>query len=68
MKPPSLRSRIIDFFCANPSEELTPQDAAIKFSCPLKSAQTELSELVTKGILTRRGVYSLRDLGEDEAE
>lgn len=49
----SLQNRIRQFFAANPGEELSYADMAVKFDCTLGSA--------------RNAVRELRDLGELES-
>jgi Fic family protein len=48
------------FFEANPSEELTVDDAAIKAQLTHKTAQTYLANLTGEGILERVSVYRLK--------
>lgn len=47
----SLPSRIIEFFAANPGEELTYEDICTKFDARPNSAMTAVSRLKADGIL-----------------
>jgi hypothetical protein len=46
--PGSLQNRIRQFFIANPDEELTYRDMAVKFDCTTEQAQGAVRELIKR--------------------
>lgn len=50
----SLPARVIEFFAANPEEELTRLDVAAKFDCQASAVDAGLEAAVNHGALVRR--------------
>ena len=51
--PESLAARVLGFFQANPDEELTVRDIAIKFGVPYSAVPACLAIAVKRGVLAR---------------
>lgn len=51
---------LVNFFQANPGEELSIKDAACKLGCSAGSARNYLASLSGDGILERVSVYRLK--------
>jgi DNA-binding GntR family transcriptional regulator len=52
-----IRHRIRAYFSANPTEELTKSDIAIKFDCSEKTVEQALWMLKAEGAIVRAIVY-----------
>lgn len=52
---------LVDFFHANPGEELTVEDAAAKLGSSTRTAMNSLSTLAGAGILQRISIYRLAE-------
>lgn len=57
--PDSVSSRLVEFFRANPAEELTIQDAAAKFSVSEAAVKMAARRLVEEGEIERVKVMRL---------
>lgn len=53
---------LVDFFNANPDEELSVVDAATKLGSSARTALNSLSTLAGAGILERVSIYRLREV------
>jgi DNA-binding GntR family transcriptional regulator len=52
-----IRQRIRAYFDANPTEELTKSDIAIKFDCSEKTVEQAVTALKAEGAIVRAIVY-----------
>lgn len=51
----SVAGRVVEFFVANPEEELTSTDIVEKFACPITNLPTQLAPAVRAGLLAKVG-------------
>jgi hypothetical protein len=59
-------AKLVEFFEANPDEELTVQDVATKFGCSVDTAHSRISQAIAEGELIER-VHVIRVKREVEA-
>jgi hypothetical protein len=52
-----LKQRLVQFFTANPNEELSLDDMVVKFAANRRSLQNALSLLKEQGLVRRAVVY-----------